>query len=168
MVRDHRRLRGTERGDGPQVRSRSNIKETALHRRGLRHSASEMNKENTYEPLDQNFITIGSEHFRCAEVLLLSDFVQKILLHCHRREEDRSECSKETALHWFWIVTQSSKSSVREKTCDLPWKTSSFSLPTVPLRGSVIPAGFTLASAQEFVRQCHALTEKRCCSWCRL
>ena len=30
-----------------------------------------MNKEMTYKPPDENFITIGAEHFRCAEVLLL-------------------------------------------------------------------------------------------------
>ena len=35
-------------------------------------TATQCIDENTYEPPDENFITIGAEQFRCAEVLLLS------------------------------------------------------------------------------------------------
>ena len=80
------------------------VKEKLRYLRGLRHSASKMNEEKTYEPPDENFITIGAEHFRCAEVLLLLDLVLYILLHCHRREGDSSECPKEIALHRFGLL----------------------------------------------------------------
>ena len=71
----------------------------------LQHGASKMKKEKkTYEPPEQNFITIGAEHFRCAEVLLLSGFAQHILLHNYRREEDCSGCSEEAALHRFGLL----------------------------------------------------------------
>ena len=62
-----------------------------------------MKKEKTYDPPDQNFITIGAEHFRCTEVLVLSDFAQQKLLHNYRRDDDCLECSKETALHRFGL-----------------------------------------------------------------
>jgi len=65
-----------------------------------------MNDENTYEPPDENFITIGAEHFYCAEVLLLSDFVHN---HFFTAIAER-EIARHTEL----------KSTVREKTCDLP------------------------------------------------
>ena len=38
-------------------------------------STAEMDKEKTFELPDENFITIGAERFRCAEVLLLPDFI---------------------------------------------------------------------------------------------
>ena len=49
-----------------------------------------------------------------------------------------------------WILTQSSKSTVREKTCDLPDETSSLSLLTVSVawKWRVVPAGFTLTPAR--------------------
>ena len=40
----------------------------------VHHSTAEMDKEKTYEPPDENFITVGAELFRCAEVLLLPAF----------------------------------------------------------------------------------------------
>ena len=97
-------------------------RETALHRRGLRHSSFEMNMEKTYEPPDGNFITIGAEHFRCAEVLLCQiPVVQCILFHCYRREGDCSECP-EAVLHVFDYDTQlkSTAEIYQEKTCVLP------------------------------------------------
>ena len=39
------------------------------------HRPRKMEKEKTYELPDENFITVGAERFRCAEVLLLSDFI---------------------------------------------------------------------------------------------
>ena len=37
----------------------------------MNKSTAEMSKETTYERPSENFITIGAERFRCAEVLLL-------------------------------------------------------------------------------------------------
>ena len=66
---------------------------------------AEMHKEKTHEPPDENFITIGAEHFRCAEVLLLPDLSGTVcvLFDCHRREGDRSECPKEAVLRQFGL-----------------------------------------------------------------
>ena len=41
----------------------------------VHHLTAEMDKEKTYEPPDENFITVGAERFRCPEVLLLPDFI---------------------------------------------------------------------------------------------
>ena len=41
----------------------------------VHESTAEMSKKTTYEPPDENFITIGAERFRCAEVLLLPDVI---------------------------------------------------------------------------------------------
>ena len=52
-------------------------------------STAQVSKKTTFESPDENFITIGAERFRCAEVLLLPDvIVQCVLFHCHRREGD--------------------------------------------------------------------------------
>ena len=90
-----------------------------------------MKKEKTFEPPEQNFITIGAEHFRCAEVLLLSDFAQHLLLHNYRREEDRSECCKENCVTSFWIIRHSSNPLSGRRPAISQTKTSSLSLLTV-------------------------------------
>ena len=40
----------------------------------VHQSTAKMDQEKTYEPPDENFITVGAERFCCAEVLLLPNF----------------------------------------------------------------------------------------------
>ena len=61
------------------------------------------------------------------------------------------------------------KSTVREKTCELPDGNIIFVVADrFPLRGSVVPAGLTWTSARICTPMSCSLTEKLCCSWCRL
>merc|ERR1712194_165180 len=56
-------------------------REVVLHRFGLRHgdegSTESSDKEKTYELPDGNIITVGSERFRCPEVLFQPSFIGK-------------------------------------------------------------------------------------------
>ena len=49
----------------------------------VHRSTAKMDKEKTYEPPDENFIIVGVEHFRCAEVLHLPDFIGEGAIGIH-------------------------------------------------------------------------------------
>ena len=117
-------------------------RETALHRRGLRYSASEMNKEKTYEPPDENFSTMGAEHFRCTEVLLLPDFICAVCTLSLPSQRGRLlGMSKRSCATFVWISTHGSsrlrKLTRRRPACSQT-NISSLSRRTFPFRGSVV------------------------------
>ena len=49
----------------------------------VHQSTAKMDKEKTYEPPDENFIVVCVERFRCAEVLILPDFIGEGAMGIH-------------------------------------------------------------------------------------
>jgi len=76
----------------------------------------ENERGETYEPPDENFITIGAEPFRCAEVLLLYN------IYCLTAIAEREiPLNVQKKLRSISLDSSAElKSTTREKTCDLP------------------------------------------------
>ena len=106
-------------------------------------------------------------HF-CLKIHRLSDETPCVLLHCHRREGDCSECLKETALHRFGLLYRAQIDCQGEDLRSPRRKHHLCRCRPLPLRGSVVLVGFTMTRARICTPMSCSLTEKRLCSWCRL
>ena len=113
------------------------------------------------EPPDENFITIGANMFAARKCCSCQILYTVSLLHCHIREGDCWECLQErTALHRFGLLHRAQIDCQGEELRSCRREHHLCCCRPFPLRGSAVPAGFTLTSARMCTPMSCSLTEQ--------